>query len=108
MQNICSGFSLNQPVPWKHPSKFWRDADDKQIISYIETRYGSFSNRNYDIAIGKVTDDRSYHPIRDYLASLPEWDRIPRIETLLIDYLGAPDNLYAVSYTHLDVYKRQL
>ena len=49
------------PVPWKHPSKFWRDADDKQIISYIETRYGAFSNRNYDIAIGKVTDDRSYH-----------------------------------------------
>ena len=20
------------PVPWKHPSKFWRDADDKQIM----------------------------------------------------------------------------
>ena len=87
------------PVPWKHPSKFWRDADDKQIISYIETRYGSFSNRNYDIAIGKVTDDRSYHPIRDYLASLPEWDRVPRIETLLIDYLGAPDNLYVRTVT---------
>ena len=82
------------PVPWKHPSKFWRDADDKQIISYIETHYGAFSNRNYDVAIGKVTDDRSYHPIRDYLSSLPEWDRTPRIETLLIDYLGAPDNRY--------------
>ena len=87
------------PVPWKHPSKFWRDADDKQIISYIETRYGAFSNRNYDVAIGKVTDDRSYHPIRDYLFSLPEWDRTPRIETLLIDYLGAPDNRYVRAVT---------
>ena len=87
------------PVPWKHPSKFWRDADDKQIISYIETRYGAFSNRNYDIAIGKVTDDRSYHPIRDYLSALPEWDRTPRIETLLIDYLGAPDNRYVRAVT---------
>ena len=87
------------PVPWKHPSKFWRDADDKQIISYIETRYGAFSNRNYDVAIGKVTDDRSYHPIRDYLSSLPEWDRTPRIETLLIDYLGAPDNRYVRAVT---------
>ena len=87
------------PVPWKHPSKFWRDADDKQIISYIETHYGAFSNRNYDVAIGKVTDDRSYHPIRDYLSSLPEWDRTPRIETLLIDYLGAPDNRYVRAVT---------
>lgn len=87
------------PVPWKHPSKFWRDADDKQIISYIETRYGAFSNRNYDVAIGKVTDDRSYHPIRDYLSLLPEWDRTPRIETLLIDYLGAPDNRYVRAVT---------
>lgn len=87
------------PIPWKHPSKFWRDADDKQIISYIETRYGAFSNRNYDVAIGKVTDDRSYHPIRDYLSSLPEWDRTPRIETLLIDYLGAPDNRYVRAVT---------
>lgn len=87
------------PVPWKHPSKFWRDADDKQIISYIETRYGAFSNRNYDIAIGKVTDDRSYHPIRDYLSALPEWDRTPRIETLLIDYLGALDNRYVRAVT---------
>lgn len=87
------------PVPWKHPSKFWRDADDKQIISYIETRYGAFSNRNYDIAIGKVTDDRSYHPIRDYLAALPAWDQTPRIETLLIDYLGAPDNCYVRAVT---------
>ena len=87
------------PVPWKHPSKFWRDADDKQIISYIETRYGAFSNRNYDVAIGKVTDDRSYHPIRDYLSSLPEWDRTPRNETLLIDYLGAPDNRYVRAVT---------
>ncbi len=87
------------PVPWKHPSKFWRDADDKQIISYIETHYGSFSNRNYDIAVTKVADDRSYHPIRDYLSSLPEWDRIPRVETLLIDYLGAPDNAYVRAVT---------
>ena len=86
-------------VPWKHPSKFWRDADDKQIISYIETHYGTFSNRNYDIAIGKVTDDRSYHPIRDYLSALPEWDQTPRIETLLIDYLGAPDNRYVRAVT---------
>ena len=85
------------PVPWKHPSKFWRDADDNQVISYIEQRYGSFSLRNYSIAIGKVSDDRSYHPIREYLASLPPWDGAHRVDTLLIDYLGSPDNPYVRS-----------
>lgn len=87
------------PVPWKHPTKFWRDADDDQIISYIEQRYGAFSNRNYDIAIGKVADDRSYHPIREYLSSLPPWDGARRVDTLLIDYLGSPDNPYVRTVT---------
>lgn len=87
------------PVPWKHPSKFWRDADDNQIISYIEQRYGSFSLRNYDIAIGKVADDRSYHPIREYLSNLPPWDGGHRVDTLLIDYLGSPDNPYVRTVT---------
>ena len=87
------------PVPWKHPSKFWRDADDNQVISYIEQRYGSFSLKNYSIAIGKIADDRSYHPIREYLASLPPWDGVPRVDTLLIDYLGSPDNSYVRTVT---------
>jgi len=87
------------PVPWQHPSKFWRDADDNQVISYIEQRYGSFSLKNYSIAVGKVADDRSYHPIREYLASLPSWDGAHRVDTLLIDYLGSPDNTYVRTVT---------
>ena len=87
------------PVPWKHPSKFWRDADDNQVISYIEQQYGAFSLKNYSIAIGKVADDRSYHPIREYLSSLPSWDGVPRVDTLLIDYLGSPDNPYVRTVT---------
>lgn len=87
------------PVPWNHPSKFWRDADDNQVISYVEQRYGSFSLKNYSIAIGKVADDRSYHPIREYLASLPPWDGVPRVDRLLIDYLGSPDNPYVRTVT---------
>ena len=75
-------------VPWKHPSKYWRGADDAQLISYVDSHYGTFSQRNYQIAVTKVADDRSYHPIREYLAALPEWDGVPRVDTL-IDYLGA-------------------
>lgn len=93
------GMEIKGSVPWKHPSKYWRDADDAQLISYIDSHYGTFSARNYDIAVAKVTDDRSYHPIREFLASLPEWDTIPRIDTLFIDYLGAKDNTYVRAVT---------
>ena len=86
-------------VPWKHPAKFWRDQDDKQLVCYIDTTYGNFSARNYDIAVTKVVDDRSYHPIRDMFESLPPWDGIPRVDTLLIDYLGAEDNPYVRAVT---------
>ena len=66
------GMEIKGEVPWSHPSKFWRDADDAQLISYIDKHYGAFSARNYEIAVAKVTDDRSYHPIREYIDSLPK------------------------------------
>lgn len=93
------GMEIKGSVPWKHPSKFWRDADDAQLISYVDENYGTFSQRNYDIAVAKVTDDRSYHPIREFLQALPEWDRVERVDTLLIDYLGAADNKYVRAVT---------
>ena len=86
---LLDGMEIKGEVPWKHPSKFWRDADDAQLISYVDTHYGTFSARNYDIAVTKVADDRAYHPIREFIESLPEWDKVPRVDTLLVDYLGA-------------------
>ncbi len=49
---------------------------------------------NYDVALAKVVDDRSFHPIRQYLDGLPKWDKQKRVDTLLTDYLGAEDNPY--------------
>ncbi|WP_409336329.1 VapE domain-containing protein [Eubacterium sp. F2] len=86
-------------VPWNHPTKYWRDADDAQLVSYVDEHYGNFSQRFYQIALARVADDRSYHPIREFLASLPAWDGVPRVDTLLIDYLGAEDNAYVRAVT---------
>lgn len=96
---LLDGMEIKGEVPWKHPSKFWRDADDAQLISYVDTHYGTFSARNYDIAVTKVADDRAYHPIREFIESLPEWDKIPRVDTLLVDYLGAADTAYVRAVT---------
>ena len=96
---LLDGMEIKGEVPWKHPSKFWRDADDAQLISYVDAHYGTFSARNYDIAVTKVADDRAYHPIREFIESLPEWDKVPRVDTLLVDYLGASDTAYIRAVT---------
>lgn len=96
---LADGMEICGEVPWKHPAKFWRDADDAQLICYVDACYGSFSQRNYDVAVTKAADDRSYHPIKDYFESLPVWDEIPRVDTVLIDYLGAQDNEYVRAVT---------
>lgn len=97
--NRLAGQIYGDELPWERPYKPWRDADTAQLVAYIDKRYGVFSARNYELALTKVADDRAYHPIREYLGSLPEWDKISRIDTLLIDYLGAEDSLYTRAIT---------
>lgn len=83
-------------LPWTRPAsnKFWRDADSAQLKAALDVKYVPFSTRNHDVAFTKIADDRSFHPIREYLDLLPEWDGVPRLDTLLIDYFGAEDTLY--------------
>ena len=101
---LADGMEIKGPIPWAHgTSNFWRDQDDAQLIWYVDQNYGSFSQRNYDIAVTKCVDDRSYHPIKEYLASLPEWDGTPRVDTLLVDYLGAADTPYVRAVTRKEL-----
>jgi putative DNA primase/helicase len=101
---LADGMEIKGDVPWAHEGKkFWRDQDDAQLIWYVDQNYGSFSQRNYDIAVTKCVDDRSYHPIKEYLETLPEWDETPRVDTLLIDYLGAEDNDYVRAVTRKEL-----
>jgi predicted P-loop ATPase len=98
---FSDGMEIKGIAPWKRPAHFpyWREADDAQLVSYIDSHYGSFSVRNYQVAVAKVTDDRSYHPVRAFLDALPEWDGQARVDTLLIDFFGAADNPYVRAVT---------
>lgn len=96
--NQLSGQIYATGLPWERPQHpAWRDADTAQLVSYIDKVYGTFSARNYEICLLKVADDRAYHPIRDYLNALPEWDGVKRVDELLIKYFGAEDNTYTRS-----------
>ena len=97
---LADGMEIKGTIPWEHSeTAFWRDADDAQLIFYVDQNYGTFSKSNYDIAVTKCVDDRKYHPIKDYFKTLPPWDGIPRVDTLLIDYLGAANNAYVRAVT---------
>lgn len=98
---LANRIQITGPLPWERPEGniFWRDADTAQLKSIIDIRYLPFSSRNHDVAFTKVADDRHFHPVRDYLNSLPEWDGIERVEDLFIRYLQADDTPYVRAVT---------
>lgn len=87
-------------LPWRRverPSQ-WSDADDAQLRLYLERLYGlSGKDRIFD-AVNVVAQDRAFHPVREYLDGCT-WDGVPRVETLLVDYLGAEDSPYTRAVT---------
>jgi predicted P-loop ATPase len=96
---LADSIEISAKLPWKNPANYWRDADDAQLMCYLEAYYGNFSARNVMTAVTKVADDRSYHPIKDYLEALPSWDGVKRVDTLMVDYLGAENNTYTHAVT---------
>lgn len=98
---LANRIQITGPLPWERPegNSFWRDADTAQLKSIIDIRYLAFSSRNHDVAFTKAADDRHFHPVRDYLNSLPEWDGVKRVEDLFIKYLQAEDTEYVRTVT---------
>lgn len=98
---LANRIQVTGPVPWDRPkdNKFWRDADTAQLKALIDMKYVSFSSRNHDVAFTKAADDRRFHPVRDYLDSLPAWDGKKRVESLLIDCMDAQDSPYVRAVT---------
>ena len=96
---MSDGMEKKSKVPWSNTDKWWRDQDDSQLIYYIEKSYGGFTMRNYNVAVTKVADDRSYHPIKEFLDGLPEWDKVERLDRLFVEYFRADDIPYTKAIT---------
>ncbi|MEL7658078.1 MAG: VapE domain-containing protein, partial [Bacillota bacterium] len=81
-------------LPWNQVKPGWNDADLAQLKMYFDKYFGIWSPVKIKDALLSAATERSFHPIKEYLDRLPEWDGTERIDMLLIDYLGADDNLY--------------
>lgn len=93
------------PMPWdmhstdnrKYPRE-WTDSDRANLLIMVEKLLNIQSANPVDTAFTAVTTKNAFHPIRDYLTGL-EWDKVRRLDTLFIDYLGVADTDYARAVT---------
>ena len=88
------GIDARDGLPWEQIKGGWSDSDAAALKVYLSRNYGIYSPTKTKDAVVAVAAERAYHPIRDYLEGLPDWDGIPRVDTLLVDYFGAADNSY--------------
>ncbi len=86
---------VTKTLPWRKidGAEPLRDVDYSGVRNYIECIYGIVSSQKVDDALALEIEKKKFHPIVKYIKSL-QWDGIPRVNTLLIDYFGAEDNAY--------------
>lgn len=80
-------------LPWRRAAfdPYWINSDDNGLIEYISGHYGLVGKTTIIDALDIAVSQNFFHPVRDYLNAL-EWDGQERLDTLLIDYLGADDS----------------
>ena len=81
--------------PWarNRDSKTWCETDISGLLLYLskEFKYDGYKTQILD-AWDQAVQAKAFHPIQDYLNGLPAWDGTPRLDTVLVDYLGAVDD----------------
>lgn len=101
LSNVCSeklflhnAFSGSEIYGGKPP---WRGEKDQELTDSDLTEIKCYLSKHYRFepstdklneAVCKIARDNSFHPVRDYLATL-EWDGVPRIDNWITTYLGA-------------------
>ncbi|MEG2712542.1 MAG: virulence-associated E family protein [Clostridia bacterium] len=86
-------------LPWKQAKPGWNDADLACAKLYFEKVYGLWSPVKFrDALLAVISTERLYHPIKKYFETL-KWDGVNRLDTLLVDYLGAVNSEYVRAVT---------
>ncbi len=92
-------FDVIGELPWPQVKPGWGDTDLACAKLYFERIYGIWSPTKFkDALLGVVSSERLYHPVKEYLGKLT-WDGTKRLDTLLVDYLGAEDTAYVRAVT---------
>jgi len=100
MDDFAHRIVVKDNLPWREAiqGRFWQDGDDAGLRNYCSRVYGITGKGIVLDALGEVLFKNHYHPVGDYLDQL-WWDGVARIDTLLIEYMGAEDNEYVRAVT---------
>jgi putative DNA primase/helicase len=81
--------------PWNSSKerRQWIDRDDAGLRHYLERTYGITGKERIFDAVTLCSHKNSFNDVKQYLTGI-EWDGVKRLDTLLIDYLGAKDSAY--------------
>lgn len=88
-------------LPWRSitpRTQYLTDTDDAGVRAYFETVYSITGVQKIKDGLDLTVSKNAFHPIIDYLQGL-QWDGVKRLDTLLIDYLGAEDCEYTRAVT---------
>lgn len=96
-------FLIKEKMPWGRDEelypKLWNDSDDAELRGYFEKAYKGFKSISaINDALAILKNRNSINVAKDYFEGLI-WDGKNRLDTLLIDYLGAEDNEYVRQVT---------
>ena len=87
-------------LPWRQLKPGWTENDDAQLRAYISRTYqGLYGPNKMNDGLQAAATTRAFHPVRDFFNTLPPWDGTPRLDTLLVDTLGAEDTDYVRAVT---------
>ena len=89
--------------PWRKSPGQWTEADTGELAFHLAKEFTSFTLDSLAAAVMTVAYRHPFNPAQDRLRALAEqWDGTPRLDTWLIDYLGAASN------SSNDVYLREI
>ena len=94
--------AVRRDLPWREArdrrGRTWQNSDDANLRLYMERVYGSTGKEKILDGVDTTANAHRFHPIREYIRAA-EWDGVPRVDTLLIRYLGAEDTAYVRAVT---------
>lgn len=96
-------FLIKEAMPWgregENYPKLWVDSDDAELRGYFEKFYDGFKSvGSINDALSILKNRNSVNVAKDYFESLT-WDGQRRLDTLLVDYLGAENTEYVRQVT---------
>jgi len=88
------------PLPWdkRAERRPWQDADDAGMRHYLEKAYQITGVNKVADGLSICANKNAFDDVQQYLRRL-EWDGVKRLDTLIIDYLGAADLPYTRAVT---------